>query len=433
MRVALLEAWDPSRPDRVFMPMGLAYLASWVEHHLPEVEVRLLQTLPEALDWNPDLIGISAVSPNFPEARAMAREIRGNLDVPLVLGGPHITGLPGSLPETFSAGVLGEGEETFRELVELLKRSGRLDPVDLCEVAGVVHHAPDGPRITARRPRISPLDRIPFPKRDWPGIQEQPHWSFTSRGCPYTCRFCSTADFWDSYRMHSARYVVEELNHLIDRFDIRFHVLMDDLFAVNLARLEEISDLMRTDLRRPLQLTAAIRADLVSERMCRLLREVGVRVCQVGLESGSDRVLSYLKRQTTTARRNQEALDLLAEHGIRAVGSFILGAPMEAEEDLEKTWRFLRENLRTGRLFAFTFGPLVAFPGTEVWREARERGLVHEETVDWRALDIDLRHFDLERYTMLSPLRRDRFGEWFQRFRELWQEVCGGLEASQEG
>lgn len=433
MRVALLEAWDPARPDRVFMPVGLAYLASWLESHVPDVEVCLFPELAQALDWAPDLVGISAVTPNFPEAEAMARQIRRHLDVPLVLGGPHITGLPESLPDSFSAGVLGEGEVTFQEIVSLVKRSGQLASDDLCGVAGVVCHAPQGPRLTGRRPLISPLDRIPFPKREWPGIPGQPQWSFTSRGCPYACRFCSTAEFWESYRMHSARYVVDELNRLIDRFDIRFHVIMDDLFAVNLRRLEEISGLFRMELRRPLQLTAAIRADLVTPGMCRLLREVGVGVCQVGLESGSDRVLSYLKRQTTTARRNQEALDLLAEHGIQAVGSFILGAPMEDEEDLEQTWRFLRQNLRTGRLFAFTFGPLVAFPGTEVWTEARRRGLVHEDWTDWRALDIDLRHFDLDRYTMLGPLSRERFGDWFGRFYDLWDEVRSRLEACQEG
>lgn len=433
MRIALLEAWDSSRPERVFMPMGLAYLASWIEAHVPEVVVRLFPELAQALDWAPDLVGISAVTPNFPEAEAMARQVRRCLDVPLVLGGPHITGLPESLPDSFSAGVLGEGELTFQEIVSLMKRSGRLAPEDLCGVPGVVYHTPAGPRLTGRRPLLSPLDRIPFPKRDWPGLPGQAQWSFTSRGCPYACRFCSTAEFWGSYRMHSARYVVEELNDLIDRFDVSFHVLMDDLFAVNPNRLEEISGLFRRELRRPLQLTAAIRADLVTPRICRLLREVGVGVCQIGLESGSDRVLSYLKRQTTTARRNQEALDLLAEHGIRVVGSFILGAPREEEEDLEQTWRFLCQNLSTGRLFAFTFGPLVAFPGTEVWTEARERGLVHEKWTDWRALDIDLRHFDLDRYIMLGSLSRERFRDWFRRFYDLWEEVRRRLETSQEG
>ncbi len=427
LRLALLEACDPARTDRVFMPVGLAYLAAWTEKHLPGVEVRLFRDLPAALDWQPDLVGVSAVTPNFPEAAAMAARVRQHLDIPVVLGGPHITGLPRSLPDDFAAGVLGEGEQTFQDLVGLLIRSGRLAPEDLAGVAGLVFHGPQGPVLTARRPLVEPLDRIPFPKRDWPGVDQGPMWSFTSRGCPYRCRFCSTAEFWESYRMHSARYVVDELNMLIERFDIHFHVVMDDLFAANLKRLAEISELVESDLCRPLQLTASLRADLVTPEMCRLLRRIGVGFCQLGLESGSDRVLSWLKRRTTTAATNQAALDLLTEHGIRAIGSFIIGAPMEDEEDLARTYDFVRRNLRSGRMMAFSFGPLVAFPGTEVWQEAQARGLVDERNLDWRSLDIDLRHFDLERYTLLGPLSRPRFGEWFQRFHDLWEEAREAL------
>ena len=427
MRIALLEAFDPTRPDRVFMPMGLAYVGAWLERHLPEVEVHVVEDPSRALDLEPDLVGISAVSPNFPDALDLAREIRDHLGVPVILGGPHITALPESLPETCAVGVLGEGEETMQDVVALLQRKGRLDPEDLAGIPGLVHHAAGGPSVTLPRPPLKPLDRIPFPKRDWPGIERVPQWSFTSRGCPYRCRFCSTARFWESYRMHSARYVVDELKTLVERFDLDFHILMDDLFAVNLPRLAEIAQLARAELGRPLELTATIRADLVTPPMCHLLREVGVTICHLGLESGSDRVLSYLKKETTTAARNQEALDLLAEHGLLAVGSFIVGSPVEEEEDLRLTWRFVRRNLRAGKLLSFTFGPLVAFPGTAVWEEARARGLVDERKVDWRALDIDLRHFDLARYTLLSPLSRRRFGEWFRRFHDLWEEARQGL------
>lgn len=429
MRIALLEAWDPTRPDRVFMPMGLAYVGAWLEHHEPEAEVHVVRDLEAALAAEPDLVGISAVTPHFPDALAVATEVRRNRDVPVVLGGPHITGLPGSLPEVFAAGVLGEGEETFLELVRLLRRTGRLAPEDLAGVRGLVHPAPGGPRVTGSRALISPLDRSPFPKRDWPGVELMPQWSFSSRGCPYRCRFCSTAEFWESYRMHSARYVVDELNTLIERFDAWFHLFMDDLFALNLKRLEEIAALLRTDLKRPLDLTATIRADLVNERMCALLVEAGVTFCHLGLESGSDRVLSYLKKETTTAARNQAALDMLAGHGLQAIGSFIMGAPVEEEEDLARTYDFIRRNARAGKLRSFTFGPLVAFPGTAVWQDARARGLVDETRMDWRSLDIDLRHFDLERYPMLGPLSRDRFGEWFRRFHDLWEEVKGGAVA----
>lgn len=409
------------------MPMGIAYVGAYLERHLPDCEVRVIENLDEALAWDPDLVGISSVTPNFPHATEMAQTIGNHRDVPVVLGGPHITGLPKSLPAAFAAGVLSEGEPTFLDIAHLLRRLGRLDPAELAEIPGLVYHGSSVPVVTKPRPFLRPLDQIPFPKRDWPGIEGTPLWSFSSRGCPYRCRFCSTAEFWESYRMHSAQYVIDELNMLIDTFDARFHLFMDDLFAVNIKRLAEIAALAKTSLKRPLELTATIRADLVTEKMCRLLRDVGVIYCHLGLESGSDRVLSYLKKESTTAARNQAAIDMLHEHGIGSIGSFIIGAPMEEEEDVLKTYRFIEQNTRSGKLMSFTFGPLVAFPGTAVWEQAKERGLVDEQTTDWRTLDIDLRYFDLAGYNLLSPLPRERFGYWFHRFHDLWEQVKNGI------
>lgn len=414
------------------MPMGIAYVGAYLEKFMPDAEVRVIESFEEALNWEPDMVGLSSVTPNFPYAAQMAAEFRKHRDIPVVLGGPHITGMPGTLSSEFAAGAISEGEVTFLELAQLVQRKGRLDPVDLADIAGVVHHGGSkGPSVTKPRPFLRPIDQIPFPKRDWKGVNETPLWSFSSRGCPYRCRFCSTAEFWESYRMHTAQYVIDELNMLIDTFDAQFHLFMDDLFAVNIKRLAEIAELAKTELKRPMELTATIRADLVTEKMCRLLKDVGVIYCHLGLESGSDRVLSYLKKESTTAARNQAAIDMLNEYGIQSIGSFIIGAPMEEEEDIQKTFDFIDRNTRSGKLMSFTFGPLVAFPGTAVWDQARAKGLVDENTIDWRTLDIDLRYFDLERYNLLSPLPRARFGYWFDRFHDLWEGVKRGVIAQE--
>lgn len=427
LRIALLEAHDPARPDRLFMPMGIAYIAAYVEREAG-VEARVFRTLDEAMAFAPDLVGISSVTPNFPFATTLAETIRAERDIPVVLGGPHITGLPSSLPDAFAAGVLGEGEESFREIVVALTRDGRLTGESLAQTRGLVFHDGTDRRVTGPRAFIRPLDGIPFPKRDWSGIVPNTLWSFSSRGCPYRCRFCSTAEFWESYRVHSARYVIDELNHIIDTFDCRYHTLMDDLFAVNQKRLSEIVALARTELKRPLSLTATIRADLVTETMCGLLREIGVQFVHLGLESASDRVLSYLKKETTTAAVNQAALDVLAHHGIRAVGSFIIGAPNEDDEDIARTYDFIDGNVRDGKLMSFTFGPLVPFPGTAVWERAKERGLVRDVDMDWAALDIDIRYFEPARYLLLNErMTRERFTYWFHRFNELWQRTHASI------
>lgn len=403
------------------MPMGIAYLAAFVERE-PGVQAEVFRSLDEALAFVPDLVGISSVTPSFPFATTMARTIRAERDIPIILGGPHITGLPSSLPEAFTAGVLGEGEATFREMVATVARHGRLAEAVLARTSGVVYHDGASRRVTGARPFIKPLDHIPFPKRHWPGLVPNTLWSFSSRGCPYRCRFCSTAEFWESYRVHSARYVIDELNHIIDAYDCGYHTFMDDLFAVNQKRLTEIVALARAELKRPLSLTVTIRADLVTEQMCVLLREIGVGFVHLGLESASDRVLSYLKRESTTAAVNQAALDVLAHHGIHAIGSFIIGAPNEDDDDITRTYDFIEGNIRDRKLMSFSFGPLVPFPGTAVWERAKEKGLVRDEGMDWAALDIDIRYFEPARYLLLNEkMTRERFTYWFHRFNGLWE------------
>lgn len=409
------------------MPMGIAYLASFAERECG-VTAQVFRSLEEALEFAPDLVGISSVTPNFPFATALAETIRAERDIPVILGGPHITGLPSSLPEAFAAGVLGEGEETFNDIIRVLQRDGALRGEALSGLRGLVHHDGSRRNVTGSRPFLKPLDRIPFPKRDWSGLLPDTLWSFSSRGCPYRCRFCSTAEFWESYRVHSAQYVVDELNHIIDTFDCRYHTLMDDLFAVNQKRLTEIVALAKSELKRPLKLTATIRADLVNERMCGLLREIGVEFVHLGLESASDRVLTYLKKESTTAAVNQAAIDLLSHHGIKPIGSFIIGAPMEDEEDIALTYDFIARNTRDNKLLSFTFGPLVPFPGTAVWAQAREKGLVSDVGMDWTLLDIDIRFFDPSRYLLLNEkMSRERFTYWFHRFNALWEETRGTI------
>ena len=467
MRLVLIEACDPQRPIQVYMPMGLAYLKSYLER-LGAHQVFIERDLESALARNPEVIGISCVSPNFPHAIALARQAQQFTPAPLILGGAHISGLPQSLPREFNAGVIGEGEQTLEDLLSLLSACPHPRPEQLRAIPGLVWHkhaespkrlrkrdktgdadvcnagegqtqvsaesdvcnASEGQTLkssestvemSAPRQWLSDLDALPIPRRDWIKDRAPALWSFSSRGCPYKCTFCSTANFWERYRLHSPRYVTDELKQIMERHNPGIHIFMDDLFAANVERLKEMRALFKRELPRSLPLVATVRADLVTPAIAQALRDLGVVFCHLGLESASDRVLSYLKNQTTTAAINQRALDLLSEYGLKAVGSFIIGAPNEDDADLQATWDFIDKNSQSGKLQSFSFGPLVAFPGTKVWDDACARFKLDWRTLNWHSLDIDVRAFDLERYLLLSPLERPRFGMWFERFKKRWE------------
>jgi len=219
------------------------------------------------------------------------------------------------------------------------------------------------------------------------------------------------------------------MRDVVEKYGFRYLCFMDDLFAFDVRRLEEIRDLVRHLL--PLEITATVRADLATERSARILAEMGVKYAHVGLESGSEPVLQYLKSGTITVDRNRRALEILHKHGIRAIGSFIIGAPLETEEDLEATYRFIRENLASGCLSSFTFGPLVPFPGTAIWQDARRRGLIDEKNIDWTSLDIDIRFFDIDKYVLLAEkVSPERFRYWFSKFFDLYREANQGAFGS---
>lgn len=420
MRIALIEAQDPERQGQLFMPLGLGYIAAWLKKFSPEHEVLITNNLQEAADFSPQLAGISAVTPNFPHASKAAAFLRSELNIPIVLGGPHITSLPESLPEDFAAGVIGEGEETLADIIKALEANGNLETSAIGEISGIAFKHNGKIITTSPRPPLKSLDVLPFPLRPW----AQPHipqWSFSSRGCPFRCSFCSSGLLKGTYRMHSASYVIDELNSLISQYSINMHIFMDDLFASGQKRLIAMKEEMQR-LAAPLDFTATVRADLASPETCRLLADLNVKFAHVGLESGSDRILSFLKNKTTSVKMNQNAINRLSECGIIPIGSFIIGSPQEEERDYQATYNFIKNNLQKGLLGGFTFGPLVAFPGTKVWNYAIENKIIDATNIDWRLLDIDLRSFDPNRYILLTKVTRAKFNYWFKKFYELWQE-----------
>jgi radical SAM superfamily enzyme YgiQ (UPF0313 family) len=421
MKIALIEASVPAKKDRLFYPLGLAYCASYAKKLHDDLEIVICRDLEEVLEAEPHLAGISATSPAFPAAARACLAIKQELAIPVIMGGAHISGLPESLPPAFDAAVLGEGEATFAALIGLYRDTGRLDGADLAGLKGIAFHHARSVVVTSPAPPIGDLDSIPFPMREWKGVDSLMQWSFSSRGCPFRCIFCASSTIWKGYRSHSPGYVVQELQELVRRFGLSFCIFMDDLFAVDMKRVCALSALLRETLERPLNLTVTLRADSASPEMCALLREMGVTFVHLGLESGSDRVLRSLKCGTTSVQVNSRALHTCREAGLNAVGSFILGAPGEEEEDLDSTLRFIETHLGDGSMKSFSFSPMVPFPGTAVWDEAVRKGLMDPLTVDWESLDIDIRSFDGSRYLLLSDrVSRERFIYHVERVRELF-------------
>ena len=386
------------RQDRVIettmQPLWPAYLAAYADHHDPgRYDFKVLhgpgRDLGAVLQgWRPEVVGLSAVTQNFGLVGQVAQEARRRCPGALVvLGGPHITLLPETLPGDVDAGVVGEGEQTFLELLRWWRRrldGLDLDPEALAKIPGLVWRGPTGEFCrSGPRPLIENLDDIPEPRRDLLPRSPRPY-LFSSRGCPYDCSFCASTKLWSRVRFHSAERVHRELEALY-RAGHREVDFYDDLFVANRARVKALGALLRASgLNGKFRLHVGCRANLVDLDLCRELRGMGVRSVNMGLESGSDASLRRLKGGNVTVQNNHDAVRCCNASGIKVLGSFVVGDALDTREDVLATFNFIRDH----RLHSAVVGAMTPLPGTPVWDEARSRGLVGVPMF-WRDLDMD--------------------------------------------
>ena len=387
IRVLLTEAVNRSRLVETFAPnLGLGYLASFLRSYVDDVDVRLVdRDLGEALvEFQPDLVGISSVSQNYNRAKRLARLSR-QAGALVVVGGPHISAIPQTLSQDMDLGVVGEGEETLAEIVRTLRECGpQPDMSCFAKVPGLVFRSPDGTiHRTSPRSPIVPLDRIPFPARDLLPRNSSYYHMISSRGCPYNCVFCSSTRFWNSVRFHSPEYVVHEIETILDEYQPQYLTFFDDLFIASRKRLGRIVELIREKgIHKRVVFQVTVRANLVNEETVALWRQMNVFDTIIGLESGNERTLKFLKGNVTL-EQNQRAVQLLHDGGIGISATFVIGAPHETRAEILQTLDFIRRSpLDEARTYILT--PL---PGTPVWEYARERGLVSDD-MDWDQLDL---------------------------------------------
>ena len=377
-------------------PLGIGYIASYLRKY-SNINVSIIDREKNILDAikreNPDVFGISSVTYEYANALQLAKQIKERFDIPVIVGGNHITIMPKSITSDFNVGVLGEAEETVKLLLE--NNLEKLENID-----GICFKKNGDLVVNQRRKLIEPLDKIPYPARDLFNMKNHytlPRRSgssykmsratqmFTSRGCPFKCVFCSSSHFWQSrLRLFTPEYVIGEMKQLVENYRIDEISILDDLFASNKERLRKIVEYIKQEkINEKVNFHCLSRVDVIDKETIGLLKEMNVHQIDLGFESGSQRILNYLKNNTTTVEQNKRAIELAHSHGMNIHGFFIIGAPMETKEDMKMTLNFIKNN----PINTVTLCVLVPYPGTGIWDEAKERGLVSDD-MDWQKLFV---------------------------------------------
>lgn len=365
MRVLLTHAYflEEDVRERAIMkpypPLGILYLASWLE--AAGTDISLYDTTfstKEAfhrhlIETRPDVIGIYTnlmTKLNVLDAIRFIKstpELRG---MKVVLGGPEITHhVEKFLEHGADVLVIGEGEETMRDLIDAW--SSPL-PISLRNVPGIAFRDDDGSVVrTPERELLKDIDLLPYPKRE--GIELERYlrtWRdhhgmsavsvSTMRGCPYSCRWCSRAVYGDSYRRRSPKLVADELAMIRERYNPDTIWFVDDVFTINHRWLAEFADEM-TGRGITIPYECITRADRLNEKSIELLRRSGCFRVWIGAESGSQRVLDAMDRRVTV-EQVRSMIQLSKRHGIETGTFIMLGYPGETEEDIEETIEHLK-------------------------------------------------------------------------------------------
>lgn len=365
-----------------YPPMGLLSLAAYVREHLDGITFTVIDAAAQALSRQeaarevvksaPDVVGITMTTSMVPDAEAIARAIKTALPrVPVVVGGPHVSGVGAAMlsgSDAFDLAVVGEGELTFRQVLEAL-RAGR--PVG--GIAGTLYR--DNGQVEQAPPRepVADLDSLPtpafdllpdFPRAYRPNIFFSPGGPtaslVTSRGCPFQCAFCDQSTFGHSFRAASAESVFATVRNLRERYGVRYLVFYDDMFTLDRGRVMELCRLM-TGLKPRLAWSCDANVMTVDREMLREMKRAGCWSISFGLESGSPRILRSLRKEIDLGRARQVVQETHAA-GIRAKGLFILGTPEESVETIDQTRAFIRA-LPLSSLNLSKFTP---YPGSEL-------------------------------------------------------------------
>ena len=380
------------------IPLGLAYLASFIErdnHKIRIVDSATLrykiQDVKEEIErFNPEIIGVTATTSSIYDAYEVAKIAKEvNPGVKVVMGGPHVSfTVEETLKECPFVDIVvrGEGEETFRELVGYFE-SSRGDISSLKEIRGIAFRNNGKIIQTEPRPFIKNLDNIPFPAYHLLPMEkyslEGKRFAaiMTSRGCPFSCIFCSSSQlFGKIWRARSPENVIEEIKLLKDKYGVREIEFLDDTFTLNKKRAKRICDLLiKEDL--GVSWSCSSRVDTIDESLIEKLKKAGCHTIYLGIESGSQEILNIISKGITLTQA-ERAINLIKKVNLNTFGSFIIGIPGETVKTIKKTIDFAK---KLSPSFA-QFTICTPYPGTKLFEIAKEKGWLL--TKDWSKYTI---------------------------------------------
>jgi len=376
-----LEVYKENKNFSVHPPVGLAYLAGFLQKYGYEVEIidaNALSISKEKLinkivDHSARFIGFTSVTATVKLVSNICDKIKEKADKVLILGGQHATFKENEVLAACSSIdyiIRGEGEVSLLRLLNRLKINKTANGL-----MGITY--PENNRIISNpdRPPIKNINKIPFPawkllprtKYRLNGFQdigfngEQLAKLISTRGCPNKCTFCASAHFWGKPRFRNVDSIFEELVYLTQELNVRHIDFMDDCLTIPVSRFKDLCNRI-IENKLNFKWTCYSRVQNVTEELVLLMKEAGCFMVLLGIETGNQEIMDAIKKNITLEQVTK-AVALFKKHDIDCLGFFMIGLPQDTTETIHETVNFAK-NLNLD--FPF-FSVTTPFPGTELY------------------------------------------------------------------
>jgi radical SAM superfamily enzyme YgiQ (UPF0313 family) len=417
---------------RKLPPLGLAYVAAALEKADFQVDIIDNYMLKKPIDYiksevrrlAPEIVGITCGSVTYQPCIKTAKAIKEvHPSCKIVVGGWHPSYLPDTMlqHQEIDYVVIGEGERAIVELANSITNGE--DNSSIAKIPGVAFRYND--QVVKSAPIfISDLDKIPFPARHllpmdlylrkMEFLDSNPVDTMNViRGCPYNCAFCDTKGLWGSKcRSFSPDRIVEEIEHLVNKYCSRGLYFIGDNFTINKKRTIQFCRLLKSS-KLNVDWICDTRVDLISRDLLKEMKSAGCRTIWFGVESGSPRILRKLNKGVSL-EQTVKAFKLCREEGIRISCSMMLGIPGETVSDINVTFN-LAKKLNPDWIH---FNIFVAYPGSGLYDEVIESGL-YDRIEDFVAY-VKTEEFD---YSMLLKLQRKFLRDFHRSPRSILRKI----------
>ncbi|ODS30295.1 MAG: Radical SAM domain protein [Candidatus Scalindua rubra] len=444
MRILLVK--PPSDSYFVFLPIGLGYIAAYLNDKAKDVEIKILNCILEKYNHNdfaeyvkefkPDLVGITAFTVEIKSALKCCQIVK-TIDnrTTTVIGGPHTSNMPEQVLSDENVDFIfrNEAEIGFFEFVNELMNNNNFK-----NVTNLGYKA-DGEIKLNPVKVIDNLDDIPFPDYELMGFERYPKTYkmkyypsasiITSRGCPFPCTFCSAGKVsGKKYRSRSPANIIKEINLLKQKNKIKEFLIWDDNFSLNKSRVHEFCDLLiKEEINLPWWCSNGLRTETLDEELIIKMRNSGLYAIILGIETGTDKIQKDMKKNLDF-NEIRRVIEIGYKHGIRMEGFFIIGYPTETREDILETIKLSLE-LPLRKASFFLFQPLV---GSEIYEDLEKEGRLKDIDVgnaEWSRPSVLPIGFESERE--LKQLQRKAILSFYLRPRVFFPFIIENLSVDQ--